>query len=37
MIGIRGAYGCFNQLLAVDMNTENNNDIVALGPQFQVE
>ena len=37
MIGIRGAYGRFNQLLVADGDTENDNNIVALGPQFQVE
>ena len=37
VIGIRGAYGRFNQLLIADGDTENDNDIIALGPQFQVE
>ena len=37
VIGIRGAYGRFNQLLIADGDTEIDNDIVALGPQFQVE
>ena len=37
MIGIRNAYGHFNQLLVADGDIENDNDIIALGPQFQVE
>ena len=37
MIGIGGAYGHFNQLLVLDGDTEDDNDIVALGSQFQVE
>ena len=37
VISIRGAYGRFNQLLVANGDTENDNDIVAFGPQFQVE
>ena len=37
MIDIRGSYGRFNQLLVADGHTENDNDIIAFSPQFQVE
>ena len=37
MIGIRGAYGCFNQLLVFNGDTENDNNIVTVDSQFQVE
>ena len=37
VIGIRGTYGRYHQLVIADGYTENDNDIVALGPQFQSE
>ena len=37
VIGIKGAYGRFNQLTVVDGNIKNENDIIALSPQFQKE
>jgi hypothetical protein len=37
VIGIRGAYGRFNQLIIADGDNDNDNDIIALGPHFQKE
>ena len=37
VIGIRGTYGRYHQLVIADGFTESDNDIVALGPQFQKE
>jgi hypothetical protein len=37
VIGIRGAYGRFNQLIIADGDNDNDNDIITLGPHFQKE
>jgi hypothetical protein len=37
IIGIRGTYGRFHQLITVDGYSDSNNDIIALGPHFQKE
>jgi hypothetical protein len=37
IIGIRGAYGHFHQLIIADGDSNSDNDIIALGPHFQKE
>jgi hypothetical protein len=37
IIGIRGAYGRFHQLIIVDGYNDSDNDIITLGPHFQKE